>query len=462
MEATSDPNVIDITPEKDGGVLKEIKREGSGEEGPCAGDKVSVHYVGTLTDGTKFDSSRDRDEFFEFDLGKGSVIKAWDIGVATMKRGELAVLTCKSEYAYGKNGSPPTIPGGATLIFEVELFDWKGEDVSPKHDGSILRSQLSPGDGYSSPNEGASVELHIVGKYDGKIFEERDVAFALGEGCDHDVSPGIEHALKKFKKGEECVLKVQPQHAFGDAGNSDKNIPPGASIEYKIKLTNFEKAKESWEMDVDEKIEQSEINKTKGTNYFKAGKYQSAVKFYDQVVTFLESEGELEGEQKTKRDALLLAAYLNIAMCKLKLTEFLKAISNCDKALALDATNEKGLFRRGQAYMNTDDSDLAIKDFKAVLAIDPSNKAAKNQLLLASKKIKELKDKEKKIYGGMFDRFAKVDAQKAAQNKEEGKDNGEKEEKDSEKESSDESENGEFEEPEGAKEETSQAESMEA
>lgn len=56
----------------------------------------------------------------------GNVIKAWDIGVATMKRGELAVLLCKSEYAYGKRGSPPNIPPDATLVFEVELFNWKG------------------------------------------------------------------------------------------------------------------------------------------------------------------------------------------------------------------------------------------------------------------------------------------------------------------------------------------------
>lgn len=54
------------------------------------------------------------------------MIKAWDLGVATMKRGELAVLLCKSEYAYGKSGSPPTIPPDATLVFEVELFEWKG------------------------------------------------------------------------------------------------------------------------------------------------------------------------------------------------------------------------------------------------------------------------------------------------------------------------------------------------
>eukprot|EP00955_Chlamydomonas_euryale_P014198 152754-Chlamydomonas_euryale.AAC.15 len=60
-----------------------------------------VHYVGTLTDGTKFDSSRDRGDLFSFKLGEGRVIKGWDIGVASMKKGEKAVLTCTSEYAYG-------------------------------------------------------------------------------------------------------------------------------------------------------------------------------------------------------------------------------------------------------------------------------------------------------------------------------------------------------------------------
>lgn len=55
----------------------------------------------------------------------GQVIKAWDIGVASMKRGEFCKLTCKPEYAYGENGSPPAIPANATLEFEVELFDWE-------------------------------------------------------------------------------------------------------------------------------------------------------------------------------------------------------------------------------------------------------------------------------------------------------------------------------------------------
>ena len=66
------PDAVDITPNKDGGVLKEIKRQGTGDRCPPTGDKVSVHYVGMLTDGTTFDSSRGRGELFEFDLGKGT------------------------------------------------------------------------------------------------------------------------------------------------------------------------------------------------------------------------------------------------------------------------------------------------------------------------------------------------------------------------------------------------------
>nr|CAH7740034.1 unnamed protein product [Callosobruchus chinensis] len=132
----------DISPNKDGGVLKEILTEGTGEELPPLGCKVSVHYTGTLTDGTKFDSSRDRNSPFQFDLGRGSVIKAWDIGVATMKKGERAMLTCAPEYAYGEAGSPPTIPPNSTLKFDVEVLDWAGEDLSPKKDGGMFRTSF--------------------------------------------------------------------------------------------------------------------------------------------------------------------------------------------------------------------------------------------------------------------------------------------------------------------------------
>lgn len=97
-------------------------RPGTGTEA-VAGKTVSVHYVGTLTDGSKFDSSRDRSEAFKFKLGAGQVIKGWDQGVAGMKVGEVRKLTIPHELAYGERGYPPVIPPRATLVFEVELLD---------------------------------------------------------------------------------------------------------------------------------------------------------------------------------------------------------------------------------------------------------------------------------------------------------------------------------------------------
>jgi FKBP-type peptidyl-prolyl cis-trans isomerase len=103
-------------------LLKEDQKVGTGPAA-VAGDKVRVHYTGTLLDGTKFDSSRDRDEPFEFTLGQGMVIKGWDEGVAGMKKGGKRKLTIPSDMAYGKRGSPPVIPPDAPLLFDVELVE---------------------------------------------------------------------------------------------------------------------------------------------------------------------------------------------------------------------------------------------------------------------------------------------------------------------------------------------------
>lgn len=106
------------------GVNIETVKPGDGVNFPKKGQKVTVHYSGFLDNpqGKKFDSSRDRDRHFVFNIGMGEVIKAWDEGVAQMSIGQRAWLTCTPDYGYGASGAGGVIPPNATLCFDVELF----------------------------------------------------------------------------------------------------------------------------------------------------------------------------------------------------------------------------------------------------------------------------------------------------------------------------------------------------
>ena len=99
-------------------------KEGDGPS-PQQGQRVSVHYTGTLENGTKFDSSVDKGQPFEFTIGKGEVIKGWDEGFLTMKVGGKRKLIIPANLGYGPQGRPPKIPGNSTLIFDVELLGIK-------------------------------------------------------------------------------------------------------------------------------------------------------------------------------------------------------------------------------------------------------------------------------------------------------------------------------------------------
>jgi FKBP-type peptidyl-prolyl cis-trans isomerase FkpA len=109
------------TPQSPTGLVIEDLTVGTGKTA-AAGQKVTVHYTGWLTDGKKFDSSKDRKDPFVFNLGAGQVIRGWDQGVQGMQFGGKRKLTIPPELGYGARGAGGVIPPNATLVFEVELL----------------------------------------------------------------------------------------------------------------------------------------------------------------------------------------------------------------------------------------------------------------------------------------------------------------------------------------------------
>ncbi|XP_061583243.1 peptidyl-prolyl cis-trans isomerase FKBP5 [Cololabis saira] len=399
---------IDVTPNKDQGVMKVINHQGVEGDRPMIGDKVTVHYTGKLLSGKKFDCSRDRKEPFCFHVGKGQVLKAWDLGVLSMQRGEVCTLICKPQYAYGVAGNPNKIPPNSSVVFEIELLRFEGELLTG--DGGIMRRIKVKGEGYSNPNDGASVEVHLEGRCDDRLFDCRDVSFTIGLAEDKGIPLGVDRAMDKMQKGECCLLFLKPKYGFGSEGKPEYNIGPDQDIVYEVTLKDFKRAKESWEMDLNEKLDMSAGVKNKGNQYFKAHRYQQAVIQYQRIISWLEMECGTGLEQHKRIKEYLLTSHLNLALCFLRLREFSQAVDNCNAVIALDESNEKALYRRGEARFHRNEFSLAMADFQKVLQVNPSNRAARGQISICQNRIKEHHEHDKRTYANMFQKFAERDA----------------------------------------------------
>ena len=243
-------------PGTEGKLRKTLLEEGVGFEHPEAGDEVFVHYTGRLEDGTVFDSSVDRGQEFSFKVGEGRVIKGWDEGIPTMLKGEKCVLTCAPEYAYGPQGSPPKIPGGATLAFEVELLRWTStSDICG--DGGLIRKVLAPGEGWGTPGE----QDEVLFRYSLRVRGGAEVmvpSLAPGEGAEAEAEaggwnarfepfergcelPAFNLGLQGMKRGGECHLTIMPKYGFAPEAAAKLGLPTDAVLEATLKLVQINK-----------------------------------------------------------------------------------------------------------------------------------------------------------------------------------------------------------------------------
>lgn len=262
------------------------------------------------------------------------------------------------------------------------------------------------------------VTIDLVATRDGKEFDRRtDLTFVLGEGEDLDIPKGLELGIEKMKKEEEGQITLSPKNGFGQKGCEKLGIP-GSDIYplvYEINLKTFERAKESWQMDGDQKLVEAKIYREKGTEFFKAAKIDIAANKYRKIIDLLEHEISLKGDEETERRSLLQAGRLNLTACYLKQQEWIEARDLCDKIIEENKAVPKAYFRRGEAMIQLNDHEMAREDFKRCLEFDPGNKAAQNKITFCTNQIKLQKSKEKETFANMFTRFAEQDARKEAE-----------------------------------------------
>ncbi len=229
------------------GLTYVVLSEGSGQPA-AAGDNVSMQYTGWLTDGTKFDSSRDSGRPFKFTLGAGEVIRGWDEGVAGMKPGEKRQLRIPAKLGYGERGAGGVIPPNADLVFDVELVSVKKvlpvpsapADVAGKTPvktaSGLMYTVLADGSGATAAS-GDKVRVHYTGWLtDGTMFDSslkrgEPIAFPLGAGR---VIKGWDEGVAGMKIGEKRQLRIPGDLAYGPRGKGP--IPPDATLVFDVEL----------------------------------------------------------------------------------------------------------------------------------------------------------------------------------------------------------------------------------
>ena len=207
-------------------VKKEVLATGKGDV--CGkGRAAVVHYTGTLTDGKQFDSSRDRNSPFAFEVGAGGVIQGWDEVVAEMRVGDRWKVTIPWQKAYGAQGRPPAIPAKADLVFDIELL----KILEPTH--TVVSAgegpELKPGDRIE-----AKLKLEIV---DGQTLKDSWVENSSDQlmvGRPSGI-PGLDMVVKKMSVGDRWIAVLPPELAFGAAG-SPPRIPANAELRCEFEI----------------------------------------------------------------------------------------------------------------------------------------------------------------------------------------------------------------------------------
>jgi len=405
-------NAIDIL--DNGMVLKLITKVGDDSPRRAAiGTTAKIHYTGTLLDGSKFDSSRDRNDPFSTEVGVGKVIRGWDTVMPTMAKNERCEVLIQSDYAYGSQGSPPSIPANSPLIFDMEMLNWSGQDISEDKNGSLTKIFLSQKNvdddelnSAENPTDNAEVVIDIQKSGCEKV---ENFKYVIGEELLYPESffgiCGIRTCLKSMRLNEESEFELQKLSEY----NNTKT-----DLTFTIKLHSCENPKEVWNMNCPEIMEMCKKVKERGTELYKNGNLDVALNKYSLIAKYMDSypytkdtteekkDEEVEEKEDPNWEVLKIASLSNLALVNLKLKNNRDCINVCQNILELDNKNEKALFRTAEAFSNMKDLENSADYYKQVLELNTENRQAKIGLARSKKMQAAYKQAEKKKYSKMF------------------------------------------------------------
>ena len=200
--------------------------------------KVTIHYVGKVTGSdAELDSTRQRGEAFTCTLGKGELVKGLELGVPTMRKGELAQFTLAPEF--GPQG--PAVPDGATASYEVELLSWRAR-TDLFEDGSVIKTAMEEGSGWKMPRlkEEVCMSVRMENSGGGALKELKDVEYTLGSKMFGDASTVVDKCLIGMKRQEVALLQCKESLDFSEGLLADQVTLTLNEI-YEIKDVSFKK-----------------------------------------------------------------------------------------------------------------------------------------------------------------------------------------------------------------------------
>jgi len=395
LELVSWVSLLDVF--SDGTVIKKVLEEGEGWERPGKMSEVTVK-VSIKTDSQVV--LQDYMLTFNFHVDDPRVNPLIEAVVKNMKKGSKVLVKAKGPRAVW-NGV--TDPNTTYAEYTIELVGWlKVEDITK--DGGVVKKVLIEGDGWERPNEGATCIVTGYGKVasSGEVFEEfkeRKIIILNGSVLD-----ALESAILTMKRGERALFSIKSDYGYKTALSiKPANVSVDDDLIFELQLVSFEKAKETWSMNFEEKVQVMKEKKEMGNHLFAQNRLRSAIKLYEKAIGFFEySTSELPTDIRSEVNVLLVQCHLNLAACYEKENNYEKVLQHCAKALDIEPGNLKALYRQGNAYMMTEEYFKAESALKYALEFHPTNTAVATKLRELKARQKERDAKDKKMFRSIF------------------------------------------------------------